>query len=148
MRIPLQCAALLLFLLPGISQALPPMESPLDRARNSDVVIHAVITAQQQTALNSVVSAIQLSITVQGTLKSPANFKAKKLTSLNFLITPGSYESGLREAPGPGHWIIFLRLKEQTVDNRSFIIPVLYSPEAFAFHPFDEKLSEEIRNLP
>ena len=93
MRIPLQCAALLLFLLPGISQALPPMESPLDRARNSDVVIHAVITAQQQTALNSVVSAIQLSITVQGTLKSPADFRAPAEGALQFYLSTPFHSS-------------------------------------------------------
>ena len=139
---------LVLSLSAGSVLALPPLESPVERARNSDVVIHAAVTAQQQISLNSVISAVQLSIMVRQGLKSPSTFKAMKLKSLNFLVTPNSFESGLREAPGPGEWLIFLRLTEHTVGNKTYVIPVLYSPEAFAFHRYDEKIATEIRKLP
>ncbi|HBS05906.1 MAG TPA: hypothetical protein DEA96_13135 [Leptospiraceae bacterium] len=139
---------LLLVLASSALWALPPMQSPVERARNSDVVIHAVVTAQQQTSLNSVISAVQLSIIVRDVLKAPESFNARRLKTLNFLVTPNSYESGLREAPGPGEWLIFLRLTERTVDNRVYVIPVLSSPEAFSFHPFDAAQAAEIRKLP
>ncbi|MBU45225.1 MAG: hypothetical protein CMN76_18580 [Spirochaetaceae bacterium] len=135
-------------LLSGNLQALPPMEAPLDRARNSDVVIHVVVTSSQQTGLNSVVSAVQLGIQVQQVLKASPGFEAGTLRVLNFLIAPQSFESGLREPPGPGHWVVFLNIKRQQVDGRTIAVPVLYSPQAFAFHPYDEELGQEIRKLP
>lgn len=129
-------------------QALPAMEAPLDRARKSDIVIHATVRNNTEYRLNSVVNAVQIGIEVHSVLKDSADFDASGLRALNFMVSPRSFESGMREPPGPGQWIIFLNLKSTDVDGRKVIIPVLYEPAVFSFEEYSSELAEEIKKLP
>ena len=144
---------LLSFLLLGAaalqaSHALPPMEPPLDRAKKSTLILHAEIKRSQEERLNSVAHSVQLGIEVRGVLKTPTNFDARRIQSLSFLVFPQSFESGLREPPGPGEWIIFLNIRTIDTGERKVLVPVLYDPPVFAFHPYDAALAEKIQKLP
>ncbi|MCB1138479.1 MAG: hypothetical protein KDK25_08655 [Leptospiraceae bacterium] len=130
------------------SHALPPMEPPMDRAKKSTVILHAQIKSSQEERLNSVAHSAQLGIQVLGVLKAPSNFDATRIRALHFLVFPQSFESGMREPPGPGEWIIFLNLRTVDTGERKVVVPVLYDPPVFAFHPYDAILAEKIQKLP